>query len=139
MQDNTSQFDPKEQLILEEICSLFDGFENKRHAIAAALRIAISIGCKEQADKGDKSCIGCPLVSYVCREIHTRANDLLRTEEAEIKELMAQRCECKREMLKHPSDSEEYGAAKKKADELKKEINRLFGENDDFKEVTKKG
>lgn len=130
-------FDPKEELILEEICSLFDGFENKRHAIAAALRIAIGIGCKEQAKKGDKSCIGCPLVSYVCREIHTRANDLLRTEEVEMKELMAQRRECKREMFKHPSDSEEYRVAKTKADDLKKEINRLYGENDDFKEATK--
>ena len=84
MKDNTSQFDPKEQLILEEICSLFDGFENKRHAIAAALRIAIAVGCKEQAEKGDKSCIGCPLVSYVCREIHTRAEDLLRAEVEEV-------------------------------------------------------
>lgn len=127
VKDNTSQFDPKEQIILEEICSLFDGFENKRHAIAAALRIAIAVGCKEQAEKGDKSCIGCPLVSYVCREIHTRANDLLR-DEVEIKDLMSQRIGWKKEMFKHPSDSKEYKEAKEKVDALKKEINRHFSE-----------
>lgn len=51
---------------------------------------------------------------------------------SKINVLMAERIRYKKEMFKHPSDSEEYKVAKKKVDELKKEINRLFGENDDM-------
>lgn len=47
-------------------------------------------------------------------------------------DLVRERIKYKKEMFNHPSDSEEYKAAKKKVDELKKEINRLFGENDDL-------
>jgi phosphopentomutase len=49
-----------------------------------------------------------------------------------IKELIDTRTKYKQEMFTHPSDSEEYKAAKKKVDDLKKEINRLFSENDDM-------
>lgn len=51
---------------------------------------------------------------------------------SKINVLVAERIKYKKEMFKHPSDSEEYKAAKKKVDDLKKEINRLFGENDDI-------
>ena len=53
-------------------------------------------------------------------------------ESGRIDDLIAKRIIYKKEMLKHPSDSKEYKAAKKKVDELKEEINRLFSENDDM-------
>ena len=54
------------------------------------------------------------------------------TEISRIDDLLAERKKYKQEMFKHPSDSEEYKAAKKKVNDLKKEINRLFSENDDM-------
>lgn len=53
-------------------------------------------------------------------------------EPGKIFDLVAERIKYKKEMFKHPSDSEEYKAAKKKVDDLKNEINRLFSENDDM-------
>jgi hypothetical protein len=54
------------------------------------------------------------------------------TEISRIDDLLAERKKYKQEMFDYPSDSEEYKAAKKKVDELKKEINRIFSENDDM-------
>lgn len=65
----------KDQILLEEICQLVDGFENKQVAIASLLRMAIDLGCKYKGD--DKTCIDCPLTSYTCREIHERSNMIL--------------------------------------------------------------
>ena len=59
-------------------------------------------------------------------------NESMDNELSKALDLVIDRIRYKREMFKHPSDSEEYKAAKKKVDELKKEINRLFGENDDM-------
>ena len=55
---------------------------------------------------------------------------LIYSERSRIDDLINERIRYKKEMFKHHSDSEEYKAAKKKVDELKKEINRFFGEND---------
>lgn len=71
-------YDLKEQIILEEVSSLMDSFENKKHSMAAVLDMAVGIGCKLKA--GDNNCIGCPLTSYLCREIHERIKDLLDDE-----------------------------------------------------------
>lgn len=65
----------KDQILLEEICQLVDGFENKQIAIASLLKMSIALGCKYKGD--DKTCIGCPLTSYTCREIHERSNMIL--------------------------------------------------------------
>lgn len=61
-----------------------------------------------------------------------RIESSIYDETLRINDLVNERIRYKKEMFKHPSDSEEYKAAKKKVDELKKEINRLFGENDDM-------
>lgn len=71
-------YDPKEQIVLEEVSSLMDSFENKKHSMAAVLDMAVGIGCKLKAD--DNNCIGCPLTSYLCREIRERIKDLLDDE-----------------------------------------------------------
>ena len=61
-----------------------------------------------------------------------RIKSSIYTEAQTIKELIDTRMKYKREMFDYPSDSEEYKAAKKKVDELKKEINRRFSEDDDM-------
>lgn len=72
-------YDPKEQIVLEEVSSLMDSFENKNHSMAAVLDMAVGIGCKLKA--GDNNCIGCPLTSYLCREIRERIKDLMIDDE----------------------------------------------------------
>lgn len=61
-----------------------------------------------------------------------RIESSIYAERSRIDDIIAERIKYKQEMFKHPSDSEEYKAAKKKVDDLKKEINRLFSENDDM-------
>jgi hypothetical protein len=72
-------YDPKEQIVLEEVSSLMDSFENKKHSMAAVLDMAVGIGCKLKAD--DNNCIGCPLTSYLCREIRERIKELMIDDE----------------------------------------------------------
>lgn len=74
-------YDLKEQIILGEVTSLMDSFENKRHSMAAVLDMAVGIGCKFKAN--DNNCIECPLTSYLCREIRERIKDLLIDDEGE--------------------------------------------------------
>ena len=62
-------------MLLEKISQLVDGYENKQIAIASLLKMTIALGCKYKGD--DKTCIGCPLTSYTCREIHERSNMIL--------------------------------------------------------------
>ncbi|MBR5297037.1 MAG: hypothetical protein IKU29_04105 [Parabacteroides sp.] len=67
----------KDGILLKEIQQLVDGFEDKRFAIASLLATTIDIGCSIREKEGEKTCINCPLTSYVCREISDRANILL--------------------------------------------------------------
>ena len=67
----------KDEILLKEIQQLVDGFEDKRFAIASLLATTIDIGCSIKEKEGEKTCINCPLTSYICREIHGQANMLL--------------------------------------------------------------
>lgn len=65
-------------------------------------------------------------------EERERIESSIYNEISKINVLMAERMKYKKEMYKYSSESKEYKAAKNKVDELKKEINRLFSENDDM-------
>lgn len=67
----------KDEILLKEIQQLVDGFEDKRFAIASLLATTIDIGCSIKEKEGEKTCINCPLTSYICREIRGQANMLL--------------------------------------------------------------
>ena len=73
----------KEQLLLNEIITLIVGFDDKTHAIAALLELTIAIGCKYQEiyNGESKKCVGCPLTSYICRDIHSHVNRLMEEDE----------------------------------------------------------
>jgi hypothetical protein len=73
----------KEQLLLNEIIGLIDGFDDQTHAIAALLELTIAIGCKyqERYNGEAKRCAGCPLTSYICRDIYDHANRLMEEDE----------------------------------------------------------
>lgn len=80
------------------------------------------------------------ILKLAAEKLHERYRDRdeckvgtsIQKEFDEIGELLLARRKAKEEMYKYSSDSEEYKAAKKKVDDLKKEINRLFSENDDM-------
>ena len=65
---------PREQLLFDEIVSISDGFDTPQHAIAALLEAALLVGCKYKDSIGDKkTCIDCPVTSYLCRNMRERS------------------------------------------------------------------
>lgn len=65
---------PREQLLFDEIKSISDGFDTPQHAIAALLETILLVGCKYKDSIGDnKTCIDCPVTSYLCRNMRERS------------------------------------------------------------------
>lgn len=69
----------KDELLITEIAGLVNGIDNKYIAIAALLKMAIAVGCKNH-----KKCKNCPLRN-LCQDIYRKANNLEQVEELEEK------------------------------------------------------
>lgn len=65
---------PREQLMFDEIKSISEGFDTPQHAIAALMEATLLVGCKYKDSIGDnKTCIDCPITSYLCRNMRERS------------------------------------------------------------------
>ena len=65
---------PREQLLFDEIKSISDGFDTPQHAIVALMEATLLVGCKYKDSINDsKTCIDCPVTSYLCRNMRERS------------------------------------------------------------------
>lgn len=65
---------PREQLLFDEIKSISEGFDTPQHAIVALMEATLLVGCKyKDSIGGNKTCIDCPVTSYLCRNMRERS------------------------------------------------------------------
>ena len=72
----------REQLLFDEIKSISEGFDTPQHAVVALMEAALLVGCKYKDSINDnKTCIDCPVTSYLCRNMRERSILLMEEDE----------------------------------------------------------